>query len=171
MAPTPATQAIAAPIFCNVARRRTGFDAGAADERLSDSSSSVGISKITILNHGQPIPDAGKAELSVAKVAIERPSKLQCCVQRWRHGCRIADLYFSWISTRAIPLPCRQGLLSRDERELERLGSHIRQNRVTGVAIGAETTRARKRLRFCLAEVPFSVIHQSASLVISAAVP
>ena len=72
-----------------------------------------------------------------------------------------------------MPLPCRQGLLSRDERELERLGSHIRQNRVTGVAIGAETTRARKRLRFWdfLAEVPFSVIHQSASLVISAAVP
>src|SRR6516162_4858240 len=121
----------------------------------------------------KPSPDAGTVELSVAELALERPSKWQCCVQRWRHGCRIADLHFSWTSTRPMPLPCRQGLLSRDERELERLGSHIRQNRVTGVAIGAETTRARKRLRFWdfLAEVPFSVIHQSASLVISAAVP
>src|SRR5262245_52060438 len=82
MAPTPANQAIAVPILCNVARRPAGFDAGAADERLSDSSSSVGISKIAILNCDQPSPDAGTVVLSVAKVAIERPSRLGMCATR-----------------------------------------------------------------------------------------
>jgi hypothetical protein len=48
MAPTAANEATAAPIFYNAARRRTSFDAGAANERLSDSRSSVGISEITI---------------------------------------------------------------------------------------------------------------------------
>src|SRR5262245_45842798 len=41
MAPTPASQANAAPILRNPTRRRTGFEAGAAGERFSDSRSSV----------------------------------------------------------------------------------------------------------------------------------
>jgi hypothetical protein len=61
MAPTPANQAIAAPIFRSVARRRTGFDAGAAGERFSDSSSSVVISKIAILGHRQPSQEGWNA--------------------------------------------------------------------------------------------------------------
>jgi hypothetical protein len=59
MAPTPASQANAAPTFRNPARRRTGFAAGAAGERFSDSSSSVAISKIAILDHASPVKTAG----------------------------------------------------------------------------------------------------------------
>src|SRR5262249_23526632 len=92
MAPTPANQAIAVPILCNGARRPAGFDAGAADERLSDSSSSVGISKIAILNCDPPSPDAGTVVLSVAEVAIERPSKWECVRHRPRYLCEGPNL-------------------------------------------------------------------------------
>jgi hypothetical protein len=64
MAPTPASHANAAPILRNRARRRTGFEVGAAVERFSDSSSSVGISKIAILDHGQPSQDGWNGSLT-----------------------------------------------------------------------------------------------------------
>jgi hypothetical protein len=44
-----------------VARRRTGFDAGAAGERFSDSSSSVAISKIAFFDHRQPSQEGWNA--------------------------------------------------------------------------------------------------------------
>src|SRR5262249_44961596 len=110
MAPTPANQAIAVPILCNVARRPAGFDAGAADERLSDSSSSVGISKIAILNCDPPSPDAGTVVLSVAEVAIERPSKWECVRHRPRYLCDGPNL-------RAIPHASRWNVYPRHHKQ------------------------------------------------------
>src|SRR5262245_47462426 len=92
MAPTPANQAIAVPILCNVARRPDGVDGGGADERLSYYSSSIVVSKMEILNCDQPSPDAGTVVLSVANVAIERPSKWECVRHRPHYLCGGPDL-------------------------------------------------------------------------------